>query len=69
MTRHRRDLLLMGVLAGLLGGIPSSFTITSVVLIPLAPLILAVSMWAYRLIFIFTSLWFSHYLMDAWWPP
>lgn len=65
VTRHRRDLLLMGVLAGLLGGIPSSFTITSVVLIPLAPLILAVSMWAYGLIFIFTSLWFSHYLMDA----
>ena len=62
---HRIWLLLIGVLTGYLGALPSLvwasgavFAAAFLVLIPLA-------IWIYALVFAFTSLWFSHYSLGA----
>ncbi|WP_310642750.1 EI24 domain-containing protein [Limnohabitans sp.] len=63
--RHRGWLLLMGVLTGYMGALPSMvwasgafFAAAFVVLVPLA-------IWIYALVFAFTSLWFTHYSLAA----
>jgi hypothetical protein len=63
--QHRGWLLLIGVLTGYLGALPSLvwasgafFAAAFLVLIPLA-------MWIYALVFAFTSLWFTHYSLAA----
>jgi hypothetical protein len=63
--RHRGWLLLMGVLTGYLGALPSMvwasgafFAAAFVLLVPLA-------IWIYALVFAFTSLWFTHYSLAA----
>lgn len=63
--RHRLPLLLMGVFVGYLGAAPSLvwasgalFAAAFVILVPLA-------IWIYTLVFVFSSLWFSHYCLAA----
>jgi hypothetical protein len=63
--KHRGWLLLIGVLTGYLGALPSLvwasgavFAAAFLVLIPLA-------VWIYALVFAFTSLWFAHYSLGA----
>jgi hypothetical protein len=63
--QHRGWLLLVGVLTGYLGALPSLvwasgalFASAFLVLIPLA-------IWIYALVFAFTSLWFTHYSLAA----
>jgi len=63
--KHRTWLLLIGVLAGYMGALPSLvwasgalFAAAFLVLIPLA-------IWIYALVFAFTSLWFTHYSLAA----
>ena len=63
--KHRLWLLLIGVITGYLGGLPSVvwasgslFAAAFVVLVPLA-------IWIYALVFAFTSLWFAHYSLAA----
>jgi len=63
--KHRVWLLLMGVLTGYMGALPSLvwasgalFAAAFLVLIPLA-------IWIYALVFAFTSLWFAHYSLGA----
>jgi hypothetical protein len=63
--KHRGWLLLIGVLTGYLGALPSVvwasgavFAAAFLVLIPLA-------VWIYALVFAFTSLWFAHYSLGA----
>ena len=63
--KHRVWLLLMGVLTGYIGALPSLvwasgalFAAAFLVLIPLA-------IWIYALVFAFTSLWFTHYSLAA----
>jgi len=63
--QHRGWLLLLGVLTGYLGALPSLvwasgalFASAFLVLIPLA-------IWIYALVFAFTSLWFTHYSLAA----
>ena len=63
--RHRIWLLLIGMLTGYLGALPSIvwasgavFAAAFLVLIPLA-------IWIYALVFAFTSLWFTHYSLGA----
>ncbi|MBU3650409.1 MAG: EI24 domain-containing protein [Limnohabitans sp.] len=62
---HRLWLLLIGVLTGYLGGLPSLvwasgslFAMAFVVLVPVA-------VWIYAIVFAFTSLWFTHYALAA----
>lgn len=63
--KHRLWLLLIGVITGYLGAIPSLvwasgalFAAAFLVLVPLA-------IWIYALVFAFTSLWFTHYSLAA----
>jgi len=63
--RHRITLLGMGVLSGYLGAAPSLvwasgalFAAAFVMLVPLA-------IWIYTLVFAFSSLWFTHYVLAA----
>ncbi len=63
--QHRLWLLMIGVLTGYLGALPSLvwasgavFAAAFLVLIPLA-------IWIYALVFAFTSLWFTHYSLGA----
>lgn len=63
--KHRLWLLLIGVITGYLGGLPSIvwasgslFAAAFIVLVPLA-------IWIYALVFAFTSLWFAHYSLAA----
>ena len=63
--KHRGWLLLIGVLTGYLGALPSLvwasgavFAAAFLVLIPLA-------VWIYAWVFAFTSLWFAHYSLGA----
>jgi len=63
--QHRMWLLLIGVLTGYMGALPSLvwasgavFAAAFLVLIPLA-------IWVYALVFAFTSLWFTHYSLAA----
>lgn len=63
--RHRGWLLLIGVLTGYLGALPSMvwasgalFAAAFVVLVPLA-------VWIYALVFAFSALWFTHYSLGA----
>jgi len=63
--QHRLWLLLIGVLTGYLGALPSVvwasgalFAAAFLVLVPLA-------IWTYALVFAFTSLWFAHYSLGA----
>jgi hypothetical protein len=63
--QHRLWLLLIGVITGYLGALPSVvwasgalFAAAFLVLVPLA-------IWIYALVFAFTSLWFAHYSLAA----
>ena len=63
--QHRIWLLMIGVMTGYLGALPSIvwasgavFAAAFLVLIPLA-------IWIYALVFAFTSLWFTHYSLAA----
>jgi len=63
--QHRIWLLMIGVLTGYMGTLPSLvwasgavFAAAFLVLIPLA-------IWIYALVFAFTSLWFTHYSLGA----
>ena len=62
---HRGWLLLMGVITGYMGALPSVvwasgalFAAAFVVLVPLA-------IWIYAVVFAFTALWFTHYSLAA----
>lgn len=65
MRRFRIQLLIMGVITGMMGAAPSLiwasgalFAAAFVVLIPIA-------VWIYTLVFVFSALWFVHFLLQA----
>ncbi|XVJ69607.1 MAG: EI24 domain-containing protein [Rhizobacter sp.] len=62
---HRPALLGMGILAGYLGAAPSLVFASSMVMLVLAPLLVPVAIWIYTLVFAFSALWFSHFLLAA----
>jgi Etoposide-induced protein 2.4 (EI24) len=65
IKRHRTTLLLMGVVCGYLGAAPAAVWALGVLAIVLAPFILVASLWLYTLVFVFSSLWFAHFLLAA----
>ena len=62
---HRWPLLLIGLVSGFLGAAPSLIWAVSAMTLILAPLLIAVSIWLYTLVFAFSCLWFVHYLLAA----
>lgn len=60
---QRWPLLGMGVLTGLIGSAPAVVWTLGVVAVALAPLLVALSIWLYTLVFAFASLWFAHFTL------
>jgi hypothetical protein len=65
MRRHRLALLSMGVVTGYLGAAPSVLWASGALAIVFAPVLVPVAVWIYTLVFAFSSLWYSHYALDA----
>ncbi|MDQ6685935.1 MAG: EI24 domain-containing protein, partial [Pseudomonadota bacterium] len=65
LAEHRWPLLGMGVVAGYLGAAPSLLWAVNAMTLVFAPILIVVSVWLYTLVFAFSSLWFTHYLLAA----
>jgi hypothetical protein len=65
MKNHRSNLLVIGVISGFLGAAPSLVWASGAMFAVLFPVLSAVAIWIYTLVFGFASLWFSHYCLAA----
>jgi hypothetical protein len=65
LRAHRWPLLAIGVVSGAAGALPGAIWLGGVMAVVLFPLLAAVSIWLYVLIFIFTGLWFAYYCLEA----
>lgn len=65
MRAHRWPLLVAGIVTGFLCGLPSMIWTVSMALLIVWPLVMIAAIWAYTLIFAFSALWFTHYLLAA----
>ena len=62
---HRGSLLSIGIISGYLGAAPSIIWASGAMFVALAPVLVPVAIWIYTLVFAFSSLWFSHYTLNA----
>lgn len=58
-------LLAIGVVCGYLGAVPSLLWAVSAATLVLAPLLVALSVWLYTLVFAFAACWFAHFALAA----
>ncbi len=65
MREQRWPLLAIGVISGYLGAAPSLLWALSAATLVFAPLLLALSVWLYTLVFAFAALWFAHFALAA----
>jgi hypothetical protein len=66
ILRSRRwPLLMIGTIAGAMGAAPTLLWLGGALTIVLFPLLAALSIWLYVLVFVFSGLWFQHYCLDA----
>ncbi len=65
LAEHRWPLLVMGVVTGYLGAAPSLIWAAGAAVLIFAPLMVAVAVWLYTLVFAFAALWFAHYALAA----
>jgi hypothetical protein len=65
MRRHQWTLLAMGVITGYLGAAPTLLWAFSAMTLIFAPVLVALSLWLYTLIFAFSALWFAHFCLAA----
>lgn len=65
LSEQRLPLLLIGLVTGYLGAAPATIFAFSAFAIALAPVLIVVFVFLLTLVFAFTSLWFSHYLLAA----
>lgn len=69
LREHRWPLLAIGVVTGLLGAAPTLLwfggVVAAVLTVVLLPLLAALAIWLYILVFIFSGLWFQYYCLDA----
>lgn len=65
LEKYRWPLLLMGIVSGMLGAVPTFFWATSALALVLFPIVSFVALWVYSIIFVFAALWFSYFLIDA----
>lgn len=62
---HRGSLLAIGIISGYLGAAPSVIWASGAMFVALAPVLVPVAIWIYTLVFAFSSLWFTHYTLEA----
>lgn len=65
LSQYRHPLLVVGVLSGLLGALPSALWASGAMFIAMAPVLVPVAIWIYTLVFAFSSLWFTHFALAA----
>ena len=65
MARHRLSLLGMGVVSGLMGAAPGVVWASGALFAAAFVLLVPVAIWIYTLVFVFSSLWYAHYLLDG----
>ena len=65
MRTHRWPLLAMGIAAGAMGAAPTLLWLGGALSVILFPLLAGVSIWLYVLVFVFSGLWFQHYVLEA----
>lgn len=65
LQQHRWPLWLVGIIAGLIGSLPGMIWLGGVLSILLLPLLAAVAIWLYVLIFMFSGFWFQFYCLNA----
>ena len=65
MASHRWPLLAIGIVTGSLGAAPGLLWLGGVMSVIFFPILAAVSIWLYLLVFVFSGLWFQHYCLDA----
>jgi hypothetical protein len=66
LAKCRRSLMAIGVVSGLAGALPGIVWIGGAVLwVVLFPVLAALSIWLYLLVFIFTGLWFEYFCLQA----
>ncbi len=58
-------MLTIGIVSGLLSSVPTMLWAWSVWLLPLFPVVAAVTIWAYAFILVFSALWFAHFCLRA----
>ncbi|GAB4213035.1 MAG: EI24 domain-containing protein [Rhodoferax sp.] len=65
LREHKLNLLLIGVVSGYLGAAPGLIWASGVFFVALAPVLIALAVWLYTLVFALSSLWFAHYCLAA----
>ena len=65
LRMHRWQLLLIGAITGAIGALPTLLWLGGPLSFIFFPLVAAVAIWLYVLVFVFTGLWFQHYCLDA----
>lgn len=65
MRRFRFQLLFMGVITGLMGAAPSLVWASGALFVAAFVVLIPIAVWIYTLVFIFSALWFVHFLLDA----
>jgi hypothetical protein len=63
MQEHRIHLLIIGLVSGYLGALPSVLWASGAMFIAMAPVLVPLAIWVYTLVFAFSSLWFAHYCL------
>lgn len=64
ISKHKWTLLTMGVISGLMGAVPTFFWATSAFALVFFPIVSFFALWVYSMVFIFSTLWFAHYLLE-----
>lgn len=64
LKQHQGVLLVMGVLSGYLGSVPSLLWVSGAMLATMAPILVPAAIWV-TLVFVFSLLWFAHYCLAA----
>ena len=65
LRQHRAALLTIGIVSGYLGAAPSVVWASGLVFAALFWLLVPLAIWIYTLVFVFSSLWFAHYCLEA----
>ena len=65
MKRYRFQLLGMGVLTGAMGAAPSLVWASGALFAAAFVILIPIAVWIYTLVFIFSALWFVHFLLFA----
>lgn len=65
MRRHRFQLLTMGVVTGLMGAAPSLVWTSGALFVAAFVVLIPIAVWIYTFVFVFSALWFVHFLLSA----